>query len=147
MDLFLDTNIIIDHIGRRKPFYEMARKVCLLGITNEASLFVSVSMLTDVFYLLKKDYGSKRAQEMIGESLAFLNMVGISPEDTQEALTARWADFEDSLVARCAEKIKADYIITRNTKDFEKSTVRAITPEELFLILEDRGFTYDLIEF
>lgn len=146
MDLVLDNNIVLDHIDRREPFYELSRKVCLLGVVGEASTYISVNMLTDIYYLLRKDYGSQAAQDMIEHNLSFLQLVGISPEDARKALSARWNDFEDCLVARCAEKIKADYIVTRNVKDFRGSTVEAITPEELFARLEKQGFVYEEAE-
>ena len=146
MDLMLDTNIVLDHVDRREPFYEMSRKVCLLGVAEEANTYVSVSMLTDIFYLLRKDYGSQTAQDMIEHNLSFLQLVGITPEDAREALKARWNDFEDCLVARCAEKIQADYLVTRNAKDFQASSVEAVTPEELFEKLESQGIVYEVVD-
>lgn len=147
MDLMLDLNVILDHIGRREPFYTTSRKVCLLGIMQEANTYISVNMLTDLFYILRKDYGSQGAQEMIESNLSFLRLVGSSPEDASRALSERWNDFEDCLVAQAAEKIKADYIVTRNVKDFSQSSVPAVEPEELFRILEKQGFSYEEIDF
>ena len=146
MDLMLDTNIVLDHVGRREPFYELSRKVCLLGIIEEATTFVSVSMLTDLYYLLRKDYGSAEAQRMIEEDLSFLKLVGVTPEDARSALVLRWADFEDCLVSQCAQKIRADYIVTRNVKDFRDSAVEAVTPEELFDRLRQEGLVYEEVE-
>lgn len=146
MDLMLDSNIILDHIGRREPFYELSRRTCLLGVIGEANTFISANMLTDIYYLLRKDYGSKGAQDLIENNLSFLQLVGVSPEDVQRALSRRWGDFEDCLVTCCAEKIKADYIITRNVKDFRESSVEAITPQELFARLERKGFMYEEVE-
>ena len=146
MDLMLYTNIILDHIGRREPFYELSRRVCLLGVVQEASTYISVNMLTDIYYLLRKDYGSDAAQEMIEHNLSFLQIVGVSPEDARRALGLCWADFEDCLVAQCAAKIKADYIVTRNVKDFRSSSVEAVTPEELFDRLEKQGFVYEEVD-
>lgn len=146
MDLMLDTNIVLDHVGRREPFYELSRKVCLLGIIEEATTFVSVSMLTDLYYLLRKDYGSAEAQRMIEEDLAFLKLVGVTPEDARSALALRWGDFEDCLVSQCAQKIHADYIVTRNVKDFRSSAVEAVTPEELFDRLRQEGFDYEEVD-
>lgn len=118
----------------------------MLGIVGEANTFISANMLTDIYYLLKKDYGSKGAQDLIENNLSFLQLVGVSPEDAQRALTRRWSDFEDCLVACCAEKVKADYIVTRNVKDFRASSVEAITPQELFVRLERKGFVYEEVE-
>ena len=47
---------------------------------------------------------------------------------------AEFKDFEDCLQDRCAENIKAEYIITRNVKDFEGSTVQAVLPEKFLEI-------------
>ena len=146
MDLVLDNNIVIDHIDRREPFYELSRRVCLLGVVGEANTYISVNMLTDIYYLLRKDYGSQGAQDLIENNLSFLQLIGISAEDAQKALAARWGDFEDCLVARCAEKIKAHYIVTRNVKDFRSSSVEAVTPEELFDRLEKQGFVYEEVD-
>lgn len=104
MDLMLDTNIVLDHIGRREPFYELSRRTCLLGIVGEARTFISANMVADLFYLLRKDFGSREAQRMIEEDLSFLQVVGVSPEDVAVALAQKWNDFEDCLVARCAKK-------------------------------------------
>lgn len=142
MDLMLDTNIILDHIGRREPFYELSRRACLLGIVGEARTFITSNMITDIFYLLRKDYGSHEAQRMIEEDLSFLNIVGVSSDDVANALAQKWSDFEDCLVAACAKKINADYIITRNVKDFGRSSIKALTPQQLFDELDARGLVY-----
>ncbi|WP_165047006.1 MULTISPECIES: PIN domain-containing protein [unclassified Adlercreutzia] len=143
MDLMVDVNVVLDHIGRREPFYELSRRVCLLGITGEARTDISANMATDIYYLLRKDYGSTEAQRMIEEDLSFLQIVGITSEDVKEALAQKWSNFEDCLVARCASKVGADYIVTRNVKDFARSSIRALTPEQLFAELEARGIIYE----
>lgn len=145
MNLMLDANVVIDHIGMREPFYELSRRVCLLGVTGEARTFISTNMATDIYYILRKDHGSSEAQRMFEEDLGFLALVGVTPEDVDRALSLKWADFEDCLVACCAQKANADYIITRNVKDFARSSVKAITPAELFAELAQRGIVYEEI--
>ena len=146
MKLMIDSNIVLDHIGRREPFYEMSRLVCLLGIVGEAETYISSTMITDIFYLLRKDFGSSEAQRMIEEDLSFLQVVGTSSTDVSDALSQRWEDFEDCLVSVCAKKVNADYIITRNIKDFKRSSIKALTPSELFEELESRGIHYEEID-
>lgn len=143
MDLMIDNNIVLDHILDRQPHAEKSRLVCLLGITGEARTFISVNMLTDLFYVLRKEYGSERAQEILDDELSFLQLVGISPEDAKRTLAKRWPDFEDALVAECASKISADYIITRDEKDFARSPIKAISPEQLFETLDEQGLHYE----
>lgn len=146
MDLMLDNNILLDHIGRREPFYELSRRVCLLGVIGEIQAFISSNMITDIYYLLRKDYGSVEAQRMIEEDLGFLKIIGVSSEDISEALSQKWPDMEDCLVSVCAKKANADYIITRNTKDFKRSSIKALTPKELFEELDARGLHYEEVE-
>jgi hypothetical protein len=105
-------------------------------------------MLSDIFYVLRKDYGGRKAQEMMLVSLSYLRICGVSAGDGVQCLNMKWADFEDCLVARSAENIHAQYIITRNPGDFKGSLVPAITPAELFELLEARdGLTYREIEY
>ena len=143
MDLMIDSNVVLDHILDREPFAEKSRLVCLLGITGEAQTFINVNMLTDIFYILRKMHGSKRAQEILEDELSFLQLVGVSTTDAKRALAKRWPDFEDALVAECANKINADYIVTRDEKDFARSSVKAVTPEELFKIFGEEGIQYE----
>lgn len=84
---------------------------------------------------------------MLREDLSFLHVVGVLSEDIASALSQQWVDFEDCVVSCCAKKISADYIVTRNVRDFARSSVKAITPSELFDELDSRGIVYREIEF
>lgn len=143
MRLLLDTCIILDHIGQREPFWQLSRRVCLLGLTGEAQTFITSNAVTDIFYLLRKDYGSAETQRMIQEDLGFLEVASVTADDISTALSIRWAGFEDCVAACCAEKIGADYIITRNLSDYQASRIPAINPEQLFDLLKERGFDYE----
>jgi predicted nucleic acid-binding protein len=143
----LDSNVVIDRLLRREPYYKASSKVCLLGMFKDAELYLTVNMLTDIFYLLRKRYASQELQELLTEMLRFIGLCGVSTEDGARCLTQGWDDFEDCLVARCAENVRANYIITRNKKDFARSLVPALTPEELLTLLEEHnGLTYEEIE-
>jgi len=142
MVLILDNNIIIDFLTKRQPFAELAKKVVMLSVFGDADNYITVTMLTDIYYILQKDYGSQGAQDMIEENLGYLSLVGASADDAQWCLQQRWDDFEDCLVARCAENIKADFIVTRDKEGFTKSLVPSISPAELLELFESRGITY-----
>ena len=142
MVLILDNNIVIDFLTKREPFYELSKKVVMLGVFDDSDNFITITMLTDIYYILQKDYGSETAQELIEENLRYLSLVGTTADDAYWCLQQRWDDFEDCLVARCAENIKADFIVTRDNEGFTRSLVPPITPVELFELLEARGITY-----
>lgn len=59
-----------------------------------------------------------------------LGIVSVTRNDCLKAFSLPVNDYEDAVLARCAKRIKADFIITRNVKDFIKSPVKAILPQE-----------------
>jgi predicted nucleic acid-binding protein len=146
MVLLIDSNVVIDRLGRREPFYSAASRVFQTGIFGDAELYISTSMLTDIVYVLTRKYGRLGAQKAMLESLEYLNVCAVSAEDGIWSLRQGWDDFEDCLVARCAENIKADYIVTRDLDGYTKSLIPAITPDALLALLEARGITYDQVD-
>lgn len=83
-------------------------------------------------------------QKAMLESLSFFHVCSIAGNDLIHAFDKKWDDFEDALIATCSEKIKADFIITRDKKGFMKSKVPALNPEEFFERLKNEyGFVYE----
>lgn len=143
LTLMLDNNVVLDRLLKREPHYEMSSLVCLLGFIGDASNNISVTMLTDIYYTLSKTVGASKAHDILIGSLDYFNYCNVTSEDAIYCLEQRWDDFEDCLVARSAENINADYIVTRNKEDFSASTVPALTPAELLELLEHQeGLTY-----
>ena len=70
----------------------------------------------------------------INEVLKSLGLIfqfaDLTEADMTKAAELQWDDYEDALQSVTAERIRADYIITRNVKDFRKSKVVAFTPTE-----------------
>lgn len=127
MRITLDTNIILDILEKREPFFADSYLVLLNALENGDLCMMPVSATTDIAYILRK------AADIKGKLLDFSYMVkltDVTAEDFNEAVRADMPDFEDSLLAANAKRNKADCIITRNAKDFTKSSVRAITPVE-----------------
>ena len=146
MRLFLDTNIVLDYLLHRAPFYHDSRTVTLLGCLGEIENFISASTVADINYFLSKEYGSMKAQDIIKKDLDFLKLAPVTQSEIASALKRRWSDFEDTVVAACAETACADFIVTRNQKDFELSKIRVLSPTELLRWFEDNNIIYDVID-
>lgn len=146
MRLFLDTNIVLDYLLHRVPFYQDSRTVTLLGCLGETENYISASIVTDISYFLTKEYGSMRAQEIIEGDLNFLKLAPVTQAEVASALKRRWADFEDAVVAACAETVNADFIVTRNQRDFELSKIKALSPVELLQWFESNNIIYDIVD-
>lgn len=144
MRLFLDTNILIDFYLRRRPFFIDASRLFVMRSLGDAELWASAKSFTDVFFVSSKAVGSQAIQEAMEHSLPYLRICSIDAADVQAALADRWPDFEDRLVARAAEKVDADYIITRDRTGFERSRIRHLSPTDLFDLIErEQGLRYE----
>ncbi len=137
MKVFIDTNIILDVLAERKPFYQMARRVWELIEKRELRGYLSASSVTDIFYILKKRLGMRFAYETIEKLMMVFDIASVSQSDVRKALKLGLRDFEDGLQLVCARKIKASYLITRNKEDFRDRLDTAVVNPEEFLAIWD----------
>ena len=135
MKVMIDTNVVLDVLLERQPFFQASYEVMKRSALEEIEGFVSATAATDIFYLLRRALGERRAAKETFEKLT--RLVGFADargEDVYAAMASNMEDFEDALLAAIAQRCRMDCIVTRNTKDFRESPVKALTPEE-FLAL------------
>lgn len=129
---FLDTNIILDFLGNRKPFGKYALRIFNYGRKKEWQLWTSSNSITTAYYILEKAIGRESAKEKIGALLKYISVQPIQKEDLLAAVVSKFKDFEDGVQHSCAlTHGKIDAIITRNTKDFKASQIPVFGPEEV----------------
>lgn len=128
--LLIDTNILLDVLETREPFYEKSAEIWQLCSDGKADGYISSLSFANIVYTMRK----KLTPETIENTVYYLSTFFIFEDfyylDIIKAAQMRWKDFEDALQSVAAERIKADYIITRNIKDFDNSNVRALSPED-----------------
>jgi predicted nucleic acid-binding protein len=130
MKLLIDNNVIIDVFQDRKPFSEHSSKILELTEIGYCQGFVTANSITDIHYVLKRALkDNKKAYEYIKLLLKIIDIIDVTSEDIYRALDSESKDFEDELISVCAYKANIDYIISRNTKDFHNSKVKAIEPD------------------
>lgn len=134
MKIVFDTNVIIDAVASRQPFCEEAKQVLLMVSEEKLSGYLTANSITDIFYVVRRSLPEPEAREIIRSLLYSLDVIEVGGADCWQALSLSVDDFEDALLAACAEKIGADYIISRDA-GFVKSAspVQVITPGELLL--------------
>ena len=149
--LLVDTNVLIDYLSMREPFYDEARLLMIVGRVGEFELWMTSSQVTDLIYILS-DGGKQALMPSVLERLrglrTFVEVFAVGGEEVDRMLASAWKDPEDALMFEAALCLKADAIITRNAKDFESSLVRAITAREFFDWLRDeQGIDYQEMAF
>lgn len=133
MKILVDTNVIIDILCKREPFFEDSYEDSYNALNkciDNHTIIVSASAITDIFYIARKYIGSEQAKECIRNLLDLIKISDTRGADIEKALSSDISDFEDAVVSAIAERQKAKYILTRNTKDFEKSKILSITPHD-----------------
>jgi len=131
MKVLIDTNIIIDVLGKNEKFYDASHKIVLLGLEGEIETIMSASAVTDVYYILKKYiHDSVVLREKIFMLSNYVKICKATAEDITAAVILFIPDFEDAVVAAIARREKADFIISRDEADFENSPVPAMNPTQ-----------------
>ena len=131
MRIYLDTNVIIDFLIQREPFFEDSYKVIQLGLEGEVEIIISAGDINTVYYVIKKNLiNATAAREKIFLLSNYIKICNATAEDITKAIILFVNDFEDAVVAAIARREKADFIITRNEEDFENSPVPAINPTQ-----------------
>ena len=147
MNLLLDTNVIIDFMGRKKPFFANAERIIAAGYFGDVTLWTSVQSLKDAFFVLSHYIDSARVQAAILNLVEIVNPVDLTGDDVVRAARLQWNDLEDCLIAVSAAKANADFIITRDRKGFTRSMTPTRTPGEwLRETREMHGLTFDAVE-
>ena len=128
--LFLDTNLILDLLGERQPYYEAIACILTLADRKQIQVITSPLAIATTHYILMKFEKSQSALEKIRR---FKILCGISNMDEQivdKALNANFNDFEDALQYFSAVDSNCDILLTRNEKDFKQSLIPVMNPTD-----------------
>ena len=128
--LFLDTNIVLDLLGEREPFYQSAAKIATLADKGKILIYVSSLTYSTVFYLLSRFERNEAVKEKIRKFKVIAKTSDLTDKIIDKGLSSKFNDFEDSLQYYCAVNSECNVIITRNGKDFKESDLPVLTSDE-----------------
>ena len=125
--VFLDTNVVIDLLDKREPFYREAVSLFTLAYNKKITLYISALTFATASYLLRKH--GKTEMRLLLDNLRKLSKITAIGE-IDDALASTFDDYEDALQYYSALHKKVEAIITRNKKDFNSSKIPVLTPTE-----------------
>jgi predicted nucleic acid-binding protein len=128
--LFLDTNIVLDLLGEREPFYLPAAKIATLSDQGEIDIVVSALTYSTVYYVLSKFEGKEVAREKVRKFKVLAQTADLTDQIIDKAFLSKFKDFEDALQYYCALSQQCTLIITRNGGDFKNSEIPVLGPDE-----------------
>lgn len=130
MRLFIDTDVMLDVLLNREPHVKESGQVLDWAEEHPGLAAVSWHGLANLHYLSKTG-----AEDFIAELLGFAEIPRTGSEHMRQALDLRFGDLEDAMQAAAAVLFNAQAIVTRNTRDFETSPIKASTPREILPVL------------
>lgn len=134
MRVLIDTNIILDVLMDRKQFVDASQCIFNLCELKEIEGHISALTIPNLVYIMRKELNRDRIKDILHKLSMLFQIDDLKTEDISQAINLPMNDFEDALQSACAARIEADYIITRNGKDFANSLVKPITPNKFLLL-------------
>jgi len=129
--LFVDTNIVIDLLSRREPFFEEAAELFSLADKKQVELSVSSLTIANTSYTLLRQMDSVKAKSVLRKLRLILKVLPLDDKIIGLALNDdTFSDFEDGLQYFTAIEYEQELIITRNFKDFKKSKLPTMTAKQ-----------------
>ena len=116
------------HTGLAALPYRNIQKLCE---TEQAKGYLSTLTYANMMYVMRKQLTPDQIEDVFRKLNLIFEFADFSPAVLERAVAMKWKDFEDAVQSATAESVHADYIVTRNLKDFMKSKVIAFTPAEL----------------
>lgn len=129
MRVLVDTNVVLDVLLERVPFYRAAAQVFAAIEQGTVSGLLCSTTLTTVYYVARKQVGREAAQNHIGNLLKLCDVACVTRAMFRQALQLDFRDFEDAVLHEAAAEVGAEAIITRNVADFGSARIPVFTPE------------------
>ncbi len=128
MRVLLDTNVALDYLLRRPPFFAEARTIWLAARSGAFEPYVSGITPVNVFYVARKVHGAQIAARIVGLLARTVHVSPIDDAVIQAALVSPLRDFEDAVQVASAVAAGLDLIVTRDVNDFRGATLPVFTP-------------------
>ena len=131
MNVFVDTNILLDFLCKREPFASDAAKIFQLGYDGRIKIQICALSYINALYICKR-YGYKESDVVasLNKINSFCEVTSVGSVEINKALTNSYIDYEDMVQALSAAGASASVIVTRDKHGFKSSLVKACTPKE-----------------
>jgi hypothetical protein len=136
LQVLFDLNIILDVFQERKDFYDFSARLLAYAETDIIQGWIAAHSVTTLFYLISKDKSPEQARVTLTSLLQFLKIAPVDQNTVEQALNLPYRDFEDAIQMMAALQIHADYLLTRNIRDFQPAPMEVVQPVELLAILK-----------
>ena len=130
MNVFIDTNVVIDFLGKRKGFFDNAALIFQMQKEGKINAIVSSLTIINCAYILRKIFSKEVMLDKVEKLCNTFTISGIDKTTLVEALKMNPYDFEDAIQYISALPYQPDIIITRDKDGFMNWGIPVMTPDE-----------------
>jgi predicted nucleic acid-binding protein len=134
--LFIDTNVMLDLLGERLPFYNSVAEIATLADKGQIIIVASALSYATVSYFLTKFENKEKAKDKLRKFKIISEICVLNELIIEKGLNSNFTDFEDSLQYFSALNSDCSILITRNAKDFKESQIPIMTPDEYLMSIK-----------
>ena len=132
--IFVDTNIVMDLLTKRKEFYKPASELFSLADYKKVKLAISSLTFANTYYLLSKELTHKKAKEILRKFRLFVKVLPLNDKIIDLSLNSDFKDFEDAVQYYTVLENKYEIIITRNLKDFKLAKIPVMNADDYLVM-------------
>ena len=130
MRVLLDTDVILDFLLERRPFFEAASELLEFNANGIFDAYISAITPINVFYLGRKVVGAGKIRQGIADLLKLVRISNVTQESLEKALVLPFADYEDAVQHAVATSSGLEAIVTRNLSDYKNATLQVFSPSD-----------------
>ena len=130
MRAFLDTNVIIDVLAAREPFFRDSQRVVDYCERHSGSGFLSSLTFCTVAYVLRKSVGREELPTKLKTLRKIFGVLSVTAGSVDWAIDSPMSDFEDAMQYESAFAAKMDMIVTRDKSGFAGAEMPVLSPSE-----------------
>ena len=132
MKILVDTNVFLDIILERQPFFASSAQLLQRAPQENVELFLTATTITDLYYIVRKAKDRNTALTFIKDLLTFVEVSAVDKHVILQALQLEMTDFEDAIQVSSAQGNNIHIVVTRNEADFRDAGLEIYTPESFW---------------
>lgn len=130
MRVFLDTNVVLDVLMRREPFFQDSARVVYLCESGEHAGGLTTLSACNIAYAVRRQLGARQTVRVLRSLFKIVEPISTSVSSLCNSLENPSVDFEDTIQSHCASEWAADVIVTRDKSGFVGAATPVVTPHE-----------------
>ena len=135
MRAILDTNVVVDVLQRREPWFQDGAVIFRAIANKQVTGCLTAQQIADLHFFSRKQFKGEenvdaRARQVVGKILSLFELIDTLGIDCQNALGINNGDYEDAILIESAARAGVEYIVTRNPAHYKTSSVQVYSPAE-----------------